>query len=223
MIFNRKNKITGLGIATIVLVSTMAWVNPAAACSSEPLLGSMCVFAGNFAPRGYAMTQGQLLPISQNTALFSLLGTTYGGDGRTTFALPDTRGRSLIGYGHGPGLSNFLLGQKGGVETVTLSAAQMPSHIHAASTTVDAVATVNANSSGNTDNPSGNVWARKGRDNIYSDQAPDVTMNAGAVTVTASGTTTVNNTGGSQGHENRSPYIAMNWIIALQGIFPSRN
>lgn len=106
---------------------------------------------------------------------------------------------------------------------MTLSVAQMPSHNHTASTTVSATATANANSAGNTDNPSGNVWARKGRDNIYSDQPPDVTMSANAISVSATANTTVNNTGGSQAHENRSPFIAMNWIIALQGIFPSRN
>lgn len=223
MNMNRSKKIPGLGIAAMTLMSTMAWVNPAAACSSEPYIGSMCVFSGNFAIRGYAMTNGQLLAISSNTALFSLLGTTYGGDGRTTFALPDTRGRSLIGFGNGPGLSSYLLGQKGGVETVTLSVAQMPSHNHTATTTVNATATANAKSLGNTDNPSGNVWARKGRDNIYSNQAPDVTMDAAAISVSATGNTTVNNTGGSQAHENRSPYIAMNWLIALTGIFPSRN
>jgi len=207
-------------LSFVISVSYILGSKPAMACGgSDSFIASMCVFAGNFAPRSYALAQGQLLPISQNTALFSLLGTTYGGDGRTNFALPDTRGRALIGAGNGPGLSSYRLGEKGGVEHVTLSTAQMPSHNHTASTT--STATAHANSSGDTDNPSNSVWSRSPRDDIYSANAPDVTMNAAALSVSSS--TSISNTGGSQSHENRSPFIAMNWIITLQGIFPSRN
>lgn len=191
------------------------------ACSgTEPMLGSMCLFAGNFAPRGFAFTDGQLLAISTNTALFSLLGTTYGGDGRTTFALPDTRGRVVVGPRQGPGLSTYQLGQRGGQEQVALTLNEMPSHNHAASTTVSVTAN-GQSANGNQDAPTGNVWANKPRGAQYSNQAPDVAMAAGALTATA--TTAVSAAGGSQAHENRPPYIAINYIIALQGVFPSRN
>jgi len=212
------------GMAAALLLAAGLPSTPAQACGGiDSFIASMCVFAGNFAPRNYAFAQGQLLPISSNTALFSLVGTLYGGDGRTTFALPDTRGRALIGAGQGPGLSNYRVGQRGGLETVTLTAAQMPSHNHGATTTVSASATANANSLGNSADPAGNVWAFKGRTNIYSDQAPNVTMSAAAISINATGDTAIGNTGGSQGHENRPPFLAMNWIIALQGTFPSRN
>ncbi|SEQ94487.1 Microcystin-dependent protein [Nitrosomonas sp. Nm51] len=182
--------------------------NKVQACSSDPMLGSMCVFAGNFAPRKWALANGQLMSISENQALFSLLGTTYGGDGRTTFALPDTRGRAIIGAGHGTGLSNYTLGAKGGAETVTLTQPQLP--------VITPTATVHAQSGNvSTGSPGNNVWATDGRQNLYSNVAPDVTMNPGAVTV--------NPFGGGESHENRPPYIAMNWIIALQGEYPSRN
>lgn len=179
------------------------------ACSGDsPMIGGMCVFAGNFAPRGWALANGQILPISENTALFSILGTTYGGDGRSTFALPDTRGRSVIGAGHGPGLSNYPIGQKGGVETVTLTPAELP--------VITPTATIHAQSgAGNSTDPGNNTWAVLSRQNIYSSAAPDVDMNPASVTVSSFG--------GGQSHENRSPFIAMNWIIALQGIYPSRN
>ncbi|SEN16442.1 phage tail protein [Nitrosomonas marina] len=182
--------------------------NKAQACSSDPMLGSMCVFAGNFAPRGWALANGQIMPISENQALFSILGTTYGGDGRTTFALPDTRGRTIIGAGHGTGLSNYTLGEKGGAESVTLTQSQLP--------VITPTATVHAQSGNvSTGSPVNNVWATDGRQNLYSNTAPDVAMNPGAVTI--------NSFGGDESHENRSPYIAMNWIIALQGFYPSRN
>jgi len=211
-------------VTFVFVISNIVSIRPALACGSgESFIASMCVFAGNFAPRSYALAQGQLLAISQNSALFALLGTTYGGDGRTTFALPDTRGRVVIGAGNGPGLSNYNVGQKSGSETVTLSTAQMPSHTHTATTTTTGTATAHSNSSGNTDTPSGNVWSRKPRDSIYSSSAPDVTMNANAIFLSLSSATSVSNTGGSTAHENRMPYIAMNWIITLQGIFPSRN
>jgi len=211
-------------VSMVMVMGGLTNVRLAMACGSgESFLASMCVFAGNFAPRGYAFAQGQLLSISQNTALFSLLGTIYGGDGRTTFALPDTRGRVVIGAGSGPGLSSYKLGARGGVERVTLSTAQMPSHTHVATTTATGSAIAHANASGNVDTPSGNVWSRVARDNIYSSSTPDVTMSAAAITMSISSSTTNANTGGGLSHENRMPYIAMNWIIVLQGIFPSRN
>lgn len=195
------------GVAVAVLAEPFH-VKPAHACTSTPFIAGMCVFAGNFAPRSWAFTHGQLLPINTNTALFALVGTTYGGDGRTTFALPDTRGRAVIGAGLGPGLSNYRLGQRGGVERVTLSVAQMPSHNH--------TATLQGQSApGNQEGPGGTVLARDARDRGYSTAAPDVTMSSASIAV--------GNAGGSQSHENRPPFIALNWIIALQGLFPSRN
>jgi microcystin-dependent protein len=184
--------------------------------ASDPFLAEIVMFGGNFAPRGWAYCDGQLLAISSNQALFSLLGTTYGGDGRTTFGLPDMRGRTAIGPRTGPGLSSYTLGQRGGAETVTLTQQQMPSHNHTASTTATLHAT---DATGRTFVPTGAVLASKRRTNIYRDAAPDVDMHADSITAT----TTVNNNGGSQAHENRMPYLAINHIIALVGTFPSRN
>ena len=175
---------------------------------ASPFLAQITLFAGNFAPRGWAFCQGQILPIAQNTALFSLLGTTYGGNGQTTFALPDLRGRVPIQPGQGPGLSPYSLGELGGVENVTLLQTQMPAHNHTTQVTS------NASSAAATDTlPNGNFLAS---DNQYTNTSNAV-MNATAVTVT------VGIAGGSQPHENRQPYLAINFIIAMEGIFPSRN
>jgi microcystin-dependent protein len=209
------------------------------------MLAGMCVFAGNFAPRQYALAQGQILAINSNQALFSLLGTTYGGDGRTSFALPDMRGRVAISAGQSPGLSSYSLGQRGGQEAVTLTVQELPSHGHSASTTVTATldnGAMNAGSSivlkgidqtGSSSIPTGNSLAiiNARRSGYYSNVPPSVVMASETVSIdvavanTAAENviTTINNNGGSQAHENRMPYIAMNWIIALQGIFPSRN
>lgn len=167
---------------------------------SEPFIGQIIMFGGNFAPRGWALCDGQILPISQNTALFSILGTTYGGDGRTTFALPDLRGRVPIHAGSGPGLSSYQLGEKGGVERVTLTVQELPSHSHQPR--------ANAQDA-NSDDPDG-AFSAVANENIYSNTS-NVSMSA------------TTNTGGSQPHENRPPYLAINYIIALVGIFPSRN
>jgi microcystin-dependent protein len=170
---------------------------------SEPFLGEIRTFGFNFAPRGWAFCNGQLLSISQNTALFSLLGTFYGGNGQTTFALPDLQGRVGIHQGQGPGLSPYELGEVSGSETVTLTSAQMPTHSH------QVVANATTATSGRT---AGNVPARTSG-NSYA-AAPDGTdMNAGMI-----GTT-----GGSQPHTNLQPFLVLNFCIALQGIFPSRN
>jgi microcystin-dependent protein len=171
---------------------------------SEPFIGQVMLFAGNFAPRGWAFCNGQILSIAQNTALFSILGTTYGGNGQTTFALPDLRGRVAIGPGQGPGLSNRLLGEASGEETVTLNMEQMPRHAHMAA----------ARSEGGTSAaPANGVWAGStARDSIYA-ATPDTTMNPQAIAPT----------GGSQPHGNMQPYLGVNYIIALEGIYPSRN
>lgn len=178
---------------------------------SEPFIAEIRIFAGNFAPRSWAFCNGQLLPIAQNTALFSLIGTTYGGDGRTTTALPNLKGRAPMHPGRGPGLTERRLGQRGGVEMVSLTEAQIPNHTH----TVTADAAAGGFGGGGADSPdpqdhylastsaSGQFYAN-GNTNV-------VPMNPSS------------NTGGSQPHNNMQPYIAINYIIALQGLYPSRS
>lgn len=214
---------------------------PAFACDNNPFLAQTCPVAFNFAPRGWAPAQGQLLPIASNQALFSILGTIYGGDGRTTFALPDTRGRVVIGAGQGPGLSDYRLGAKGGLERVTLTVAEMPAHSHGASTTVnatvniDVAAQIHASSGrANKAAPTGNYLATSPRTNklysAYDANLPQVAMNTDSVdysvaafNVNASGTTTLGLTGGGGSHENLAPSLGMYWVIAVTGTFPSRS
>ena len=172
---------------------------------AEPFIAEIRIFASNFAPRGWAFCNGQLLPIAQNTALFAIIGTTYGGDGRTTTALPNLQGRAPMHPGSGPGLTTRRLGEKGGSDTVTLSEAQMPSHTHTLRA-LSAPASVFAPTADTT-------LARSVGGNAYQTSSPDTTLNAG----------TVLSTGGSQAHNNTQPFLAMNFIIALTGLFPSRN
>jgi len=202
------------------------------------LIAGMCAFGGNFAIRGWAKADGQLLAISQNTALFSLLGTTYGGDGRTTFGLPDLRGRAAISAGQGPGLPNYRLGQKGGVTTVVLSVANMPTHTHPVTTIVNSTADTSESSAilralagnANTNSPIDNVLANSPRrEDIYSTSTPTVDMSSDAIDLTlsiavnSSATSTASNMGGGQSFSVQSPYLAIQWLIALQGVFPSRS
>ena len=171
---------------------------------SEPFIGEIRMFGFQFAPRGWATCDGQLLPISQNSALFSLLGTIYGGDGRTTFALPDLRGRSPLHQGSGPGLTPRQIGNRGGAEQETLSSNQMPSHNHG----------FNISSSfGNIDSGSGALISTPGSSVFVNGSPANVTLAA----------STISNTGGSQPHNNMAPYLTINFCIALMGIFPSRN
>lgn len=176
---------------------------------SEPFIGEIKMVGFNFPPRSWANCDGQLLAISSNTALFSLLGTTFGGDGRTTFGLPDLRGRVPIQVGNGPGLTSRSWGQKGGQETVTLTQNQMPSHTHTGGTVSTTTAV------GNQTEPDGHLLAKAndGESN-YSDEAS--TGNLG-------GNQVIGNTGGSQSHENMPPFLSIHFVIALQGIYPSRS
>lgn len=177
----------------------------------EPLLGSIILFAGNFAPRGFALCQGQLMSIAQNTALFSILGTTYGGDGRTTFALPDLRGRVPLGTGQGPGLQNYDLGEVIGTENVTLLSTQMPQHNHSMM-----VSTSTANSPQATNN-----YLAVANGDFQGDS---VTVNTYNGTPNAAlGGNSIGIAGSSLPHENLQPSLGMNYIIATEGIFPSRN
>jgi len=194
----------------------------------DPLIGEIKMFAGNFAPRGWLFCHGQLLPIAQNTALFSLLGTMYGGDGRTTFGLPDLRGRVPIGPGAGPGLSNYREGAQGGAEVIILNPNEIPSHTH----TVD-LSKVKGEipfsvKDGKTNTPSSDMVfskgvVKKGRDdvgnaNIYSNTDPSTFKK-----ISVSGNVTVSYEGGSQGHYNMQPFLAVNYIIATVGVFPARD
>jgi microcystin-dependent protein len=175
---------------------------------SDPFVGEIRIFAGNFAPRGWALCNGQLLPISQNTALFSLLGTYYGGDGKTTFALPDLQGRAPLQQGQGPGLSLYDLGQMGGEPAVTLINSELPSHSHSVSATT---------TPGSLPDPAGNVWAVAGvarGTNMYSaTPGSSPLMSPQALSIA----------GGSQPHNNMPPYLTLTFIIALQGVFPPRS
>jgi microcystin-dependent protein len=169
----------------------------------ERFIGSIIITGFNFAPKGFALCNGQILPINQNTALFALLGTTYGGDGRTTFALPDLRGRAPIHFGQGLRPLPYVQGESGGEETVTLTIPQMPNHSHIAMASTAPAATGNA---------AGASWARP-RVLLYSASAPSTPM----------GSTALSTVGGSQPHDNLKPYLVVSYAIALQGIFPSRN
>lgn len=173
---------------------------------SDPFIGEIKMFAGNFAPQGYAFCDGQLLPINQHQALFSLLGTTYGGDGRTTFALPDLRGRIPMHPGQGAGLSQRLLGERGGQEKVALSESQLAAHTHTAFGTQEEA---NSNSPGNA-----LLATTQGNRKVYdSNGKANAAMDPGAVGSSGSG----------QEHDNLQPYLCVQFIIALEGIYPSRS
>jgi microcystin-dependent protein len=173
---------------------------------SEPFIAEIRIFAGNFAPRSWAFCNGQLLPITQNTALFSLIGTTYGGDGRSTTALPNMEGRAPMHPGRGPGLTSRRLGERGGVESVTLPESEIPNHTH----TLFSAGTTR----GDTATPSSSTaFARTVGENAYHGGTPNIPMADQALPVA----------GGSQAHNNMQPYLTMNFIIALQGLYPSRS
>ncbi len=174
---------------------------------SDPFLAEIRIFAGTFAPTGWALCDGQLMPISQNTALFSLLGTSYGGDGTSTFALPNLQGSAPLQQGQGPGLSLRVLGETGGEQSVTLLQAEMPAHNHGvqADTTATNLTTAPANA----------TWSKApGRTPppLYATGAPNTPRSPLATSIA----------GGSQPHNNMPPYLGLTFIIALQGIFPSR-
>lgn len=176
---------------------------------ADQFIGEIRIFAGNFAPKGWAFCDGSLIPISRNTALFSLLGVTYGGDGKTNFALPDLRGRAPMHQGTGPGLTQRILGDAGGASSATLSSTQMPVHTHQAGCVT---------TQSNQTDPSNAVWAAniaggKGGGNATGYQpVANATMNPGALAPS----------GGGQPHNNMQPYVGINFIIALQGVFPPR-
>jgi microcystin-dependent protein len=180
---------------------------------SSPFVAEIRIFPFNFAPKGWAMCNGQLMPISQNTALFSLLGTNFGGDGKSTFGLPNFQGSVPIGWGQGPGLTDRFIGESGGETTVTLLQSEIPSHSHTvvATTTTGTTATANGNqlalaSAGGSKQSAGSVA------NFYSSAAPNTVLAPNALGLT-----------GGNPHNNMMPYVGLNFCIALQGVFPARN
>lgn len=183
--------------------------------STEPFIGEVKLFGFNFAPKGYATCQGQIMSIAQNTALFSLLGTTYGGNGTTTFGLPDLQGRAPIGQGQGPGLPLYSMGEIGGTTSTTLLTSNMPAHVHTL-TALRVMQRVNSANAGE-NSPEGNYPATTGTP-AYSDSPGANQYGAPAL---VSGTTDI--TGGSQPFSILNPYLCMNYSIAIYGIFPSRN
>lgn len=185
----------------------------------EGTIGEIVLFAGNFAPRNWAFCDGQLIAISQNDALFSLIGTTYGGDGRTTFALPDLRGRVPLGVGGGPGLPSYSQGQAGGSERVSLTQAQIPSHTHGVDTSSwrARLGAFAGQATFPTPGAAERLAAFPPMVLPYSDN------DSGLTPLGAPGlTTTVNTAGSSQAHENRQPLLGVNYVICLFGIYPSR-
>ncbi len=204
-----KFKATALAVAAMA-GATFGTATPAAA-QAEPFIGQIMYFGGNFCPRGWMRNDGQLLAISQHSALFSILGTTYGGDGRTTFALPDLRGRVAFGPGRGPGLSDHRLGSRSGSETNTLTQLQLPSHSHQA--------VMHAESApGTTGNPTGNLLGvNNSGANPYAAPVPadEVAMSTDSIRV--------GNTGGSQPVNNMQPFLTVTTCIATVGLFPSRS
>ena len=175
---------------------------------TDPFLGMIMVFGFDFAPRSWALCQGQILSIAQNTALFSLLGTAYGGNGNTTFALPDLRGRAPIGIGQGPGLKLYQLGEASGEMSHSLTLPEMPAHTHTGNVILGSGLANSANGAGN------NFAANTGGASIYNSGSAGSNMASNVIT---------NASGGNQPHNNMSPYLGVNYCIALQGIYPSRN
>lgn len=169
---------------------------------SQPYIGQIKIFAGTFAPAGWVFCDGRLLAIAENSALFALIGTIYGGDGQVTFGVPDLRGRLALNQGQGPGLSNYVIGQALGSETVTLTQTQLPAHSHS----------VSGNSAAGGTTPSGSSWA-VGSLSAYGPSATLQGMNPAGVTFS----------GGSQPHSNMMPFLALNYILSLFGIFPPQS
>ena len=176
---------------------------------STPYLSEITIFAGNFAPRNWAFCNGQIIPLQQNTALFSLLGTNYGGNGTTNFALPDFRGRAAVFWGTGPGLSNYSIGQASGTESVTLNTTQLPAHTH--------------QMFGGTTTSTTQVTGIPSSTGVLTNAAQGQCYINTATSLIAMAPQAIGLAGGGQAHENRQPTLALTFIIATQGVFPARN
>lgn len=198
-----------------ILASMLFIMHPviSTASAQDQMLGEIRMFGFNFCPRGWLAADGSLQAISSNTALFSLYGCTYGGDCRTTFGVPDLRGRAPIHMGHGPGLSHYVWGGKGGTETTTLNILNLPSHNHSAIAT----STLNVSSANaDTSDATGNSF---GSGTFFTTEAPDTTMHTQSVTTSV----TIGSTGNQQSFNNMPPFLTVNICIAETGVFPSRN
>lgn len=219
----RSKILTAAATAALAVAGTLPATT--ASAGQNAYIGELMLVGFNFCPRNFAAAQGQLLSINSNQALFSLLGTTYGGDGRTTFGLPDLRGRSPVGIGTGPGLQNVKQGQRGGTQAQVLSQAQMPSHTHTATTAVTSdVKLRGAASAADKRTPAGNVSALTAAGTFAYNAGPATAdMGASAIQSNVTATTTISPAGASQAFDNRDPYLGMLWCIATQGIFPPRN
>jgi len=209
------SKMRTIAAAAIISASATAVSTPATA-GTDAFIGEIMLAGFNFCPRNTMPADGQLLSIAQYSALFSLFGTYYGGDGRSTFALPDLRGRAPISQGTGPGLSPIKIGQRGGADSVTLSATNMPNHTHTATATSTLNATGTASDAGT---PGGNVLSRSGSTQIYNAGPATVPMGDSSVATAV----TVDPAGGSVPFSIANPYLGMNWCVVTEGIFPSRN
>jgi len=217
LVCRRMGFLRGLALAafTIGIVALVSTIEPVEAL--EPFIAEVKYFAGNFAPRGFAFCDGELLPIAQNTALFAVIGNTYGGDGRTTVGLPNMQGKFIMHPGRGPGLTPRNLGESSGTTTETLTEAQLPQHAH--NIVNPFVAQLKAAQA-----PGENALAESSSlglsfARMYSTQTPNTEMHTNSIMFTG----TTQPTGGSQSHSNMPPYLGVNCIIALQGVFPSRN
>jgi microcystin-dependent protein len=202
------NLYQSISLALTIGGISLASTSPANAQAGTQYIGQVSAFAGNFCPRGWMGADGTLLPISQNSALFSLYGTYYGGDGRVTFGLPDLRGRRPVGFGDGPGIGNYAMGEKAGAAEFTLTVNNLPAHNHIGALRA-------SNLPGDTANPNNNSLATTGSATIYHTGAPVVNMDTG--------TAVINNAGGNQMVQKQSPYLVIRWCVATVGIYPSRN
>lgn len=200
------------GIIPVVAGTLFIAIPATHACGPDPYLGTVCMTAASYCPRGYAEAAGQIIAISDNQALFAVIGASYGGDGRTTFAVPDLRGRSAVGLGTGPGLGRVIQGQRRGAEMVTLQLASMPAHTHAALAVND-----NGDSVAKSDtwpaNPVGNNRGAPIVSNAFISSGTTVTLNSGVI----------GDSGGDQPFENLPPQLGMRYCIATTGIFPPRD
>ncbi|MGH3711974.1 MAG: phage tail protein [Micromonosporaceae bacterium] len=206
MEFTRRDVLrTGIALTAGGLLPLTSPFAGAALASSEPYLGEIMIFAGNFAPSGWALCNGQLMPIAENDALFQLIGTTYGGDGEQNFALPNLQSRLPMHQGTGPGLSNRIIGEMAGTESVTLTVNQIPAHTHLARC---------SNEAGNQSAPGNGVWAASATAHAYANPGAPLSPMEGSTLAPA---------GGSQPHDNMMPFLVMTFCIALFGIFPFPN
>jgi microcystin-dependent protein len=216
----------GLAAATALAVGGgLALVpTPAGACGSDAYIGTVCLVASSYCPDRYAEARGQTLNISDYQALYSLIGTTYGGDGRVNFALPDLRGRVPIGVGQAPGQPSYAPGQQGGAAAVSLSVQMMPAHSHGVEVPIAATAALHGTADGpNNPSPQGGMLAGGGRDAAYNDDpSATVPMHEGSVTVSGNAAGDTRTAGGGAAVENRPPYLAMRYCIALEGVYPPR-